>query len=96
MNDDYDRCEPDAADRTDERSACARHTKPEGTRANPHELLPTTEARRLLGGVSRMFLYRRLRDDPSFPRPIRYAPRGPRFWPKRELLAWIDAHRAKS
>lgn len=93
MNDDYYRCEPDVTDRTDGRSADARHTEPEGTGARRLELLPTTEARRLLGGVSRMFLYRRLRDDPSFPRPVRYAPRGPRFWPKHELLAWIEAHR---
>ncbi len=56
-------------------------------------LLSTAEVCRLLGNVSTMFVRRRLRDDPTFPRPIQYAKKGPRFWRRAELERWIEAHR---
>ena len=56
-------------------------------------LLTNTHARRLLGDVSKMFIFRRLRDDQSFPRPIRYSKNGPIFFRKAELLDWIESHR---
>ena len=56
-------------------------------------LLTSASARRLLGDVSRMFIWRRLRDDSSFPRPIRYVERGAVFFWKAELLDWIESHR---
>lgn len=57
-------------------------------------MILTRETRRLLGDVSPMWLHRRLRSDPTFPRPHRYAPTGPRRWRRRELLAWLAAQRA--
>jgi len=57
-------------------------------------MISTADARRLLGDVSPMWIHRRLRADPTFPRPHRYAPTGPRRWHRRELLAWLAAQRA--
>ena len=57
------------------------------------DLVTAPATRQVLGGVSAMFLWRRLRDDPSFPRPIRYVENGPRFWRRAELERWIEAHR---
>ncbi len=60
---------------------------------NNDALITADAALRLLGNVSRMFVRRRLRDDPTFPRPIQYAENGPRFWRRAELDRWIEAHR---
>ena len=60
---------------------------------NNDTLIVAAEVRRLLGNVSTMFVWRRLRDDSSFPRPIRYSKNGPRFWRRTELERWIEAHR---
>lgn len=58
------------------------------------DLITTPELRRLLGGVSNMFLYRRLQDDPTFPRPFRFGgDNAPRFWSRAEIREWIEAHR---
>jgi predicted DNA-binding transcriptional regulator AlpA len=54
---------------------------------NDDQLLNAAETKRFLGGVSDMWLHRRLRDDPTFPSP-RYV-NHLRFWLKSELLAWI-------
>jgi len=52
-------------------------------------LLPSPRVRAFFGGVSAMWLERRLADDPSFPRP-RYIS-GKRYWEVEELAAWIEA-----
>jgi hypothetical protein len=52
-------------------------------------LLPSPRARTFFGGVSAMWLERRLDDDPSFPRP-RYIS-GKRYWEVEELAAWVEA-----
>ncbi len=57
------------------------------------DLITTPAARRLLGNVSVMFVWRKLRDDLTFPRPIRYSENGPRFWRRSEIERWIEAHR---
>lgn len=44
--------------------------------------------RDLLGGVSDMFLWRRLNSDPTFPRPTYIAKR--RFWRERDVLQWLE------
>ena len=59
-------------------------------------LITQSEARCLLGGVSHMFIYRRLKEDPSFPRPIQYALNGPKFFKKLELERWIDRHQVQA
>ena len=56
-------------------------------------LITNADARRLLGNVSHMFIYRRLKDDPTFPKPIRYSEGGRLFFRKAELLDWIEQHR---
>ena len=57
------------------------------------DLITTPAARRLLGNVSAMFIWRKSRADPTFPRPIRYSKNGPRFWRRSEIERWIEAHR---
>ena len=47
----------------------------------------------LLGGVSAVWLWRRLRGDLTFPRPIQFVSRGHRYWRRNEIEAWIEAHR---
>jgi len=49
-------------------------------------LIPTAQVRARYGDVSDMWIYRRLADDPSFPRPLYIAKR--RFWRLGELVAW--------
>ena len=56
-------------------------------------LVTNAEARRLLGDVSHMFVYRRLKNDRTFPRPIRYSDGGRLYFRKAELLDWIELHR---
>ncbi len=46
-----------------------------------------------LGGVSTMFINRRLVDDPTFPKPIRLAKRQ-LFWREDEVDAWIERRAA--
>jgi hypothetical protein len=49
-------------------------------------LLPTAKVRSRYGGVSAMWVERRLADDPNFPKPIYIAKR--RFWRLGDLVAW--------
>ncbi len=45
--------------------------------------------RELCGGVSDMWLWRRLNDDPKFPKPIYIGRR--RFWREADIVAWLNA-----
>jgi hypothetical protein len=51
------------------------------------ELWPTAQVRKYLGGVSHMFIQRRLGDDPDFPAPIFIAKR--RYWRSDAILNWV-------
>ncbi len=53
------------------------------------ELIRTAQLRARYGGVSHMWVERRLKDDPEFPRPI-YIARN-RFWRLVELETWERA-----
>jgi predicted DNA-binding transcriptional regulator AlpA len=55
---------------------------------HPERRINALEVRNLCGGVSDMWLYRRMSDS-DFPRPIKIARR--RFWREREVLAWLDS-----
>lgn len=46
----------------------------------------SAEVRRRYGGVSDMWLHRRLADDPDFPKPLVIRRR--RFWRLSDLVAW--------
>jgi len=55
-----------------------------------NQLISAPALREALGGVSDMWLWRRLADpDMAFPRPIRIGQR--RYWRECEIAAWIDA-----
>jgi predicted DNA-binding transcriptional regulator AlpA len=58
-------------------------------------LLTTAQTRCRLGGVSTMFIHRHLKNDPDFPKPIRFAPNGPRFWMLSEIEKYIELRREK-
>jgi len=45
--------------------------------------------RELCGGVSDMWIWRRLDSDPTFPRPIYIAKR--RFWRESDVIKWFNA-----
>ena len=49
-------------------------------------LIPAAQVREHFGGVSDMWIHRRLHDDSEFPRPL-YIGRL-RFWRLSELVAW--------
>ncbi|MGY3396483.1 helix-turn-helix transcriptional regulator [Bradyrhizobium sp. 1200_D9_N1_1] len=53
---------------------------------DPNALIPTSQLRARYGNVSHMWVERRLKDDPDFPRPLYIAKR--RFWRLGELAAW--------
>jgi len=54
-------------------------------------MLTSAQVRNLFGGVSDMWLWRRLADPTAnFPRPIMICRR--RFWLRVEILSWRDAH----
>lgn len=50
--------------------------------------------RELCGGVSDMWLWRRLARDSTFPRPIYIG--GRRFWKQSEILNWLDEQSNKN
>lgn len=57
---------------------------------HPERRIQAADVRDLLGGVSHMWIERRLNNPQSnFPRPVKIGNR--RFWREREILAWIDA-----
>jgi predicted DNA-binding transcriptional regulator AlpA len=49
-------------------------------------LLPAAKVRERFGGVSDMWLYRRLHDGSGFPRPIYIGQY--RYWRVSEIMAW--------
>jgi hypothetical protein len=49
-------------------------------------LVRTADVRKRYGGVSHMWVERRLSDDASFPKPLYIAKR--RFWRLGDLVAW--------
>jgi predicted DNA-binding transcriptional regulator AlpA len=58
-------------------------------------LIPASAVRDICGGVSDMWIWRRLHDpDAGFPKPTVIARR--RFWREAELAAWLDAQADKS
>lgn len=56
-------------------------------------LVNSSEACRLLGDVSAMYLTRRIESDPTFPRPIQPTPHSHRFWWRSELVEWANQYR---
>ncbi len=56
-------------------------------------LIPTAQLRARYGGVSDMWVWRRLHDDPEFPKPTYIAKR--RYWRLGELVAWERAVAAR-
>lgn len=54
-------------------------------------LINAAAVRDFFGGVSDMWIHRRLRDDGAFPPPFRI--QGRRFWRLDELRAYRDAQR---
>ena len=53
---------------------------------HPERRIMALEVRNLCGGVSDMWLHRRMRDS-DFPRPIKIS--GRRFWREEEVIAWL-------
>ena len=52
-------------------------------------LIPASEVRALLGGITDMTLWRWLQDEQqAFPQPIRIKPR--RYWRYGDLNAWLE------
>jgi predicted DNA-binding transcriptional regulator AlpA len=49
-------------------------------------LMTSRQVRDDLGGVSQMWLHRRLTTDPTFPKPTYIAKR--RYWTRGQLRAW--------
>jgi predicted DNA-binding transcriptional regulator AlpA len=50
--------------------------------------------RQLCGGVSDMWLWRKLRDDPTFPRQVYIGRR--RFWREADIIAWLESQPTKN
>jgi len=53
----------------------------------------TRQLRNRYGGVSHMWIERRLADDPAFPKPVYFGAR--RFWPRAAIENWERAAVAK-
>ena len=51
--------------------------------------IQASQVRELCGGVSDMWLWRRLKEDPTFPRPVYIARR--RFWREADVLQWLES-----
>ena len=51
------------------------------------ELWTTAQSRQYLGAVSHMFIERRCKDDPTFPKPIYIAKR--RYWRSGAIMEWV-------
>lgn len=56
---------------------------------NPERRIQASAVRELCGGVSDMWLWRRLDRDPTFPRPAYIGKR--RFWRERDVVQWLEA-----
>jgi predicted DNA-binding transcriptional regulator AlpA len=57
----------------------------------PRRFLTATQVLQRYGGASEMWLWRRLKLDPKFPRPVVISNR--RFFDEGELDAYDEAHR---
>lgn len=61
-------------------------------------LIRSNDVRALCGGVSDMWIWRRLHDeqtrDETFPKPVYISKR--RFWREAELLAWLEQQAEQS
>lgn len=55
--------------------------------------IQASAVRELCGGVSDMWLWRRLDGDPAFPKPTYISRR--RFWREADVVAWLDAQDAQ-
>jgi hypothetical protein len=55
--------------------------------ADDDDFLNATQVKLRYGGVSEMWLYRRLHDDSGFPAPDMIV-NGRRFWRRRKLVKW--------
>lgn len=56
---------------------------------NPERRIQAAAVRDLCGGVSDMWLWRRLDSDPSFPRPVYISKR--RFWREADIVDWLES-----
>ena len=54
------------------------------------ELTPTVGVKKFMGGVSRSWVHRRLKTDPSFPRPIKFGGKGSPMWRVTDLRSYIE------
>ena len=70
-------------------SSTPRRTNSQGRRRLAQGSCPRRGSAIFFGGVSAMWLERRLADDPLFPRPRYIA--GKRYWEVEELAAWVEA-----
>lgn len=67
----------------------------QSARASNATLIPNRVLRQMLGGVSHMWVYRREREDPDFPKPIRFGgPNGHKHYVLSEVEAYIEQRRA--
>jgi len=64
------------------------------TNQSNNRLIKSSDVRHLFGGVSDMWLWRRLHDDETFPKPIYISKR--RFWRESDVLAWQSAQAPKT
>ena len=56
--------------------------------------LTASQVKQRYGGRSDMWLFRALRDDPDFPKPMKL--RGQRYWRLATLVAWEEAQLAQT
>jgi predicted DNA-binding transcriptional regulator AlpA len=52
--------------------------------------LTAAQVKRRYGDVSDMWLWRRFKNDPHFPKPLRHTNGGPRIWDEAELDAYDE------
>lgn len=61
---------------------------------NPERRIQAAAVRDMCGGVSDMWLWRRLDADPSFPRPVYISKR--RFWREADVVAWLESQAVRA
>ena len=59
------------------------------------EFVRTSAVQNFFGGVSKMWINRRVHSDPDFPRPVYFGTAVP-FWRLSDLRAYADARAAAS
>lgn len=57
------------------------------------QYLSAPETRAMLGGICHATLHNWLKRNPDFPRPVQLMPRGPRYWRRDELEAFMERNR---